>query len=75
MKFEETKDPETNKTRVRQVDVNSLSFKIAREYMIRLDRDDLEDPDKLRKLAQLTTLAPEEFRREFAHVVGDLVLK
>lgn len=75
MKFEETKDPETNKTRVRNVDINSLSFKIAREYMIRLDRDDLEDPDKLRKLAQLTTLAPEEFRREFAHVVGDLVLK
>lgn len=76
MSFESLKDPETGKTRVRMVDTQSLSFKIAREYMIRLDRSDLEDPDKLRKLAQITTISPEEFRREFAHVVeGDLAVK
>lgn len=69
MKFDELKDPETGKTRVRMVDTNSLSFKIAREYMIRLNRQDLEDPDKLRKLAQQTTLSPEEFRRQFSYLV------
>jgi len=74
MSFEELKDPETGKTRVRMVDTESLSFKIGREYMIRLDRSDLEDPEKLRKIAQVTTMAPEEFRREFAHVVDPLVV-
>jgi 6-phosphofructokinase 1 len=68
-RFEELKDPETGKTRVRMVDTQSLSFKIAREYMIRLDASDLEEPEKLRKLAQVCNLSPEDFRREFAHVV------
>ena len=76
MQFDELKDPETGKTRVRMVDTDSLSFKIAREYMIRLDRSDLEDEDKLRKIASVTTMAPDEFRREFFHVVsGDLAVK
>jgi ATP-dependent phosphofructokinase / diphosphate-dependent phosphofructokinase len=69
MKFDELKDPETGKTRVRMVDTNSLSFQIAREYMIRLHRSDLEDPDKLRKLAQQTTWSPEEFKRQFSYLV------
>lgn len=76
MQFEDLKDPETGKTRVRMVDTNSLSFKIAREYMIRLDRHDLDDEDRLRKIAAVTKLSPEDFRREFAHVVeGDMALK
>ncbi|MBN9419865.1 MAG: 6-phosphofructokinase [Candidatus Eremiobacteraeota bacterium] len=69
MQFEALKDPETGKTKVRMVDTESLSFKIAREYMIRLDKSDFEDEDKLRKIAQVTTMTPEQFKAEFSHVV------
>lgn len=69
MSFNETKDPETGKTKVRMVDTDSLSFKIAREYMIRLSATDLNDPDKLRRLAQVTTWTPEQFKQTFAYLV------
>jgi ATP-dependent phosphofructokinase / diphosphate-dependent phosphofructokinase len=35
---------------------------VAREYMIRLDREDLEDPDKLHPIAAACRLTPEAFR-------------
>jgi len=58
------------------VDTESLSFKIAREYMIRLDKSDFEDMDKLRKIAQVTSMTAEQFKAEFSHVVeGDLAVK
>ena len=41
-------DPETGRVRIRLVNVESNSYRVAREYMIRLDRADLEDPGKLR---------------------------
>lgn len=72
MTFEELLDPSTNRVRVRKVDVNSLSFKIAREYMIRLNRSDFEDPDKLAALASTAKVSPEKFRGEFEHVLTEL---
>jgi ATP-dependent phosphofructokinase / diphosphate-dependent phosphofructokinase len=35
---------------------------VAREYMIRLEREDLEDPEKLHPIAQASGLTPEAFR-------------
>src|SRR5262245_27687786 len=54
-------------------DTNKPSYKIAREYMIRLEREDLEDQDKLRMLAQATSsqnkiYKPDEFRARFQHL-------
>jgi 6-phosphofructokinase len=69
MSFEELRDPETGKTRIRAVDTSSLSFKIAREYMIRLDKSDFENQDQLRRLAQAAHLSPAEFRDQFWHTV------
>src|ERR1019366_5151222 len=45
-------DPETGRVRIRLVNVESSSYRVAREYMIRLDREDLEDPEKLRPIAE-----------------------
>lgn len=69
LRFEDLKDPETGKTRIRMVDTHSLSFKIAREYMIRLNEEDFSDAEKLRKLAANTNISPSEFKEQFSYVV------
>jgi 6-phosphofructokinase 1 len=68
--FDELRDPVTGRTKVRLVDINSEHYKVAREYMIRLEREDLENPEMLAKLAAAAKMTPEEFKKKFAHVVG-----
>ncbi len=67
--FSEMLDHDTGRTRVRLVDVTSTRYAIARRYMIRLRRDDFEDPHTLAKLATTVGLSEDEFRRQFAHLV------
>jgi 6-phosphofructokinase 1 len=68
--FDELRDPVTGRTKVRLVDINSEHYKVARGYMIRLEREDLENPEMLAKLAAAAKMTPEEFKKKFAHVVG-----
>jgi len=51
---------ESGKSRVRKVDVKSQIYKVAREYMIRLEAADLEGK-QLRRLAQIAGLEPARF--------------
>ena len=67
--FSEMLDPHTGRTRVRLVDTSSTRYGIARRYMIRLRRDDFEDPHTLAKLATTVRLSEPEFRRQFEHLV------
>jgi ATP-dependent phosphofructokinase / diphosphate-dependent phosphofructokinase len=53
------------------VDVRSTRYAIARRYMIRLRRDDFQDPHELAKLAATCGFSPEKFRGEFAYLVED----
>ena len=69
--LEEMLDPETNRMQVRRVDIHSTRYAIARRYMIRLRRDDLEDEGELRRLAEVAGLSPDEFRERFQPVVAD----
>ena len=69
--FRKLLDPETGRTKVRMVDIHSTRYAIARRYMIRLRRDDFQDPHELAKLAATCRLSPEEFRREFEYLVED----
>jgi 6-phosphofructokinase 1 len=69
--FEELTDPETGRSKVRLVDIASTRYAIARRYMIRLRRDDLNNPQKLANLAKSANLSPEDFRREFESVVAN----
>lgn len=71
MKFEEMLDPATGRTRVRMVDTDTEQYKIARRYMLRLRRDDFEDPSEVEKYAAVARLSPEEFRRRFEYLVKD----
>jgi 6-phosphofructokinase 1 len=66
--FEDLKDPETGRTRVRLVDIDSEYYRVARDYMIRLTPQDLADPEMLRKLAAAAAMSPEDFRAEFGRL-------
>ncbi|HTN71336.1 MAG TPA: diphosphate--fructose-6-phosphate 1-phosphotransferase [Methylomirabilota bacterium] len=73
--FADLLDNKTGKSRVRVVDVEKPSYKIAREYMIRLEKEDLEDTEKLRLLAQAASSSgkictADEFRSRFQHLVN-----
>lgn len=59
--FADMIDSATNRTRIRQVDVNSDSYRVARAYMIRLEQADLQDPIMLARLARAARLSEAEF--------------
>ena len=67
--FRDLLDPETGRARIRLVDICSTRYAIARRYMIRLRRDDFEDPHELAKFAATVGLSLDEFRREFEYLV------
>jgi 6-phosphofructokinase 1 len=67
--FSEMIDGATGRTAVRLVDIASTRYAIARRYMIRLRRDDFEDPKEVARLAATARLSEEEFRRQFEYLV------
>jgi 6-phosphofructokinase 1 len=67
--FGELADPATGRTRLRLVDIKSTRYAIARRYMIRLRRDDFEDPHELARFAATAGVSLEEFRRQFEYLV------
>ena len=63
-------DRETGRTRIRLVDTRSTRYAIARRYMIRLRRDDFEDPHELAKFAASVGISLENFRQQFEYLVA-----
>ena len=61
-------DPGTGRVRIRRVDVGSSSYRVAREYMIRLDRRDLDDPARLEAIAEAAGLTPAAFRDRYGYL-------
>jgi 6-phosphofructokinase len=75
--FTKLQDPTTGKTRVRTVDIDAPSYKIAREYMIRLEKEDFTDNEKVRLLAQSASsekqfCSADEFRNRYLYLTSDL---
>jgi ATP-dependent phosphofructokinase / diphosphate-dependent phosphofructokinase len=68
--FAEMLDPASGRSRVRLLDIHSTRYSIARRYMIRLRRDDFEDPNELAKFAATANMSLEEFRREFEYLIA-----
>jgi 6-phosphofructokinase 1 len=68
--FASLMDRETGRTKLRLVDTASTRYAIARRYMIRLRRDDFEDPHELAKFAATVGIPLEEFRRQFEYLVN-----
>ena len=68
--LEDLLDPATGKTQIRRVNVESIQYRIAREYMIRLERSDFEDPERLAALGAAVRLTPEAFAARFGYLTG-----
>ena len=69
IRFADLIDPDTGRVRLRLVDIHSTRYGIARRYMIRLRRDDFDDPHELAKLAATAGRSLLEFRREFEYLI------
>ena len=67
--LDELLDPKTGRIRTRQVDITSEAYRVARDYMVRLEAGDFEG-ERLAKLAAQTNLDPQAFRREFERVAA-----
>ncbi len=67
--FGELIDHQSGRPRVRLVDIHSTRYAIARRYMLRLRRDDFEDPHELAKFAATAGVSLQEFRQEFEYLI------
>lgn len=67
--FKQMADPSTGRTTVRMVDIDSQSYQIARQYMIRLTEDDMKNQDALGRYAALASLSIEAFRERFGAIL------
>jgi 6-phosphofructokinase 1 len=62
-------DPVTGRARLRLVDINSTRYAIARRYMIRLRRDDFDDPHEVAKFAATAHISLDELRGQFGYLI------
>jgi 6-phosphofructokinase len=69
IKFADLLDPKTGKTRIRTIDINSDDYLMARRYMIRLEKGDLEG-EALKKLAATAKMTAEDFVKRYSVAVG-----
>ncbi len=63
--FEDIRDQDTGRTRVRNVDITSESYRVARDYMLRLDYNDFTDVNVVEKLAQAANLTVDQLKERF----------
>jgi 6-phosphofructokinase 1 len=69
--FDRMLDPATGRTRVRMVDIDSESYRVARGFMIRLSREDLERQQLLERHAAIVGLSADAFRNRFGYLVTE----
>jgi 6-phosphofructokinase 1 len=67
--FDEMINPRTGRMQARKVDTRGESYECARRYMIRLDRRDFSEPQRLAALARVAGLSEEAFRSRFEPVL------
>lgn len=70
MDFDKLINKKTNRTKVRFVDITTEAYEVARKYMIRLEKDDLEDTKKLRAMSRVTSISPKEIKNYFSDVIS-----
>ncbi len=70
MPFDEMMDPETGRTEVRKVNVESFAYRSAYKFMIRLKPEDAENDDLWKQMAAQTNLTLLEFKERFGYLVG-----
>jgi 6-phosphofructokinase len=68
--FADIRDPVSGKVHVRTVDLNAEHYRVARDYMVRIEPSDLENRAQLDRLAKTVRMSPDEFTSVFRPVVA-----
>ena len=68
IRLEDLLDPQTGRIRTRQVDLTTEAYRVARDYMVRLEPADFTDAAQLGQLAAQTNLNTAQFSKEFRYV-------
>jgi 6-phosphofructokinase len=66
--FEDLRDAETGRTKVRLVDTQAEYYRVARDYMIRLNPRDLKDDAQAERLATAGGVTVAQLRAEFGQL-------
>lgn len=62
---------ENGKIRVREVDIDSDGYKVARKYMIRIEQSDFEEVKNIARLALIGNMTTQEFTNKFQYLIND----
>ncbi len=68
--FTQMINPQTLRMQTRRVDVNGEGYECARRYMIRLERRDFDNAQRLSRLASASGMTAEQFRQRFEYLVA-----
>ena len=68
MPFDEMIDPKTHKTAVRMVDIDSEQYRVAKSYMVRLDKRDFKDEKFIESIAKAGNMDKEKFMELFGYM-------
>lgn len=68
MFFKDILDKKTGKTKIRMVDVTSMSFAIANQYMIRLTSKDFKSHQLMSELGEVSGMSGDEFKEKFEYI-------
>ncbi len=67
--FDAFRDPDTGRTKVRLVDIESEGYRVARDYMLRLEQADLDDPETLAGLSAASGIPEQDVCERFGTAV------
>lgn len=66
--FTDIMDTKTGRTKIRLVNIDSEKYRVARNYMIRLNKEDFNDQIWIAKLARTANMSVEEFIQKFKYL-------
>ena len=68
MFFKDILDKKTGKTKIRMVNVTSMSFAIANQYMIRLTSKDFKNQQLMQQLGEVSGMSGDQFKEKFEYI-------
>jgi 6-phosphofructokinase 1 len=68
--FDQMINPSTGRMLPRRVNVNGEGYECARRYMIRLEKRDFANPQRLARLADAAGMSVDQFRHRFEYLVA-----
>lgn len=69
--FDTILDKQAGRARIREVDIDSDSYRVARHYMIRVKDRDFQDAKTVARLAVIGNMTPEAFESQFKYLIND----